>query len=106
MCVHDGCHGLAPRVTPSVWRFFQGLHVMSFGVMVTDDRPGGTELLAGVLGLAPGDLDASPYTLVGNPQEIADTLRSYRERWGISYHSVMADTMEAFAPVVAELAGT
>lgn len=79
---------------------------MSLGVMVTDDRPGGTELLAGVLGLAPGDLDASPYTLVGNPQEIADTLRSYRERWGISYHSVMADTMEAFAPVVAELAGT
>ena len=82
------------------------LHVMSFGVMVTDDRAGGTEMLAGVLGLTPEDLHASPYTLIGNPQEIADDLRSYRERWGISYFSVMADTMEAFAPVVAELAGT
>ncbi len=48
----------------------------------------------------------SPYTLTGSVQEIADDLRSYRECWGISYFSVMADTMEAFAPLVAELAGT
>jgi len=82
------------------------LHVMSFAVLVTDDRAGGTEMLSGMLGLTPAELATSPYTLIGSAQEIADDLRAYRERWGVSYFSVMADTMMAFAPVVAELAGT
>ncbi len=82
------------------------LHVMAFGVIVTDDRAGGLEVFSGIVGLTPEDIEASPYTLTGSPQEIADDLRSYRERRGISYFTVMADYMEAFPPVVTELAGT
>lgn len=47
-----------------------------------------------------------PHVLVYSPGEIADDLRSYRDRWGTSYFTIMADAMEPFAPVVAELADT
>ena len=82
------------------------LHVMSFAVMVTDDRDGTSEMVAGMLGLTPADLADSPYVLIGTTGQIADDLRSDRDRWGISYYSVMADSVEAFAPVVAELSGS
>jgi hypothetical protein len=35
-----------------------------------------------------------------------ETLRERRERYGISYLTVFERDMEAFAPVVAQLAGT
>jgi probable F420-dependent oxidoreductase len=82
------------------------LNVLSFVVMVTDDRTAGTELVSGVLGLPLEEVATNPYTLVGSPAELADDLRGYRDRWGISYVTVLGDAMEAFAPVVAELAGT
>ncbi|WP_235030963.1 LLM class flavin-dependent oxidoreductase [Nonomuraea solani] len=44
--------------------------------------------------------------LTGSPQEMADTLRRRRDRLGISYVSVNAQFMDAFAPVVEKLAGT
>ena len=82
------------------------LNIFSFAVVVTDDRQSVSEFVAGRFGLPPSDIEAMPYVLIGNPEEIADDLRSYRERWGTSYFTVMADAMEPFAPVVAELAGT
>ena len=81
------------------------LHVMSFAVVVTDDRDGWTERLSKMLSLTPTQLSNSPYTLIGNAAGIAQDLRTYRDQWGISYYTVMADSMEAFAPVVAELSG-
>lgn len=80
-------------------------HVMSFAVTVTGNRERWIENLAEMVSLTPADVHDSPYMLAGSAEEIADDLRDYRDRWGISYFSVMADSMEAFAPVVAELSG-
>ena len=43
--------------------------------------------------------------LPGAPEQAADTLRRWRERWGTSYVTVNAGFLEQFAPVVAKLAG-
>ena len=56
----------------------------------------------------PADVLADvPLLLIGSPAEIADTLRRRRERWGFSYMILGAASadVEAFAPVIAELAG-
>ena len=82
------------------------LHVMAFAFTVTRSRAHRTRQLADMLGATNETVAESPYLLVGCPGEIADDLRRYRERWGINYYTVMANTMEAFAPVVAELART
>ena len=44
--------------------------------------------------------------LVGTVDEICDTLVARREEWGVSYVVVGDDNLDAFAPVVARLAGT
>jgi hypothetical protein len=46
------------------------------------------------------------YVLVGTVEEICETLRQRRERYGISYLTVFERDMEAFAPVVARLEGS
>jgi hypothetical protein len=46
------------------------------------------------------------YVALGTIEEICETLRQRRERYGISYLTVFERDMEAFAPVVARLAGT
>ena len=48
----------------------------------------------------------TPYVLLGTVDEICETLRQRRERYGISYLSVFERDMEALAPVVSRLAGT
>jgi hypothetical protein len=48
----------------------------------------------------------SPAVMVGSTGEIAESLLARRERWGFSYPIVQQDVLEAFAPVVAQLAGT
>jgi hypothetical protein len=45
------------------------------------------------------------YVLLGTVEEICETLRQRRERYGISYLTVFERDMEAFAPVVERLAG-
>ncbi len=61
---------------------------------------------AGGIALSPEQAKASPLALVGTPSMIAETLRERREQFGFSYIIVGQEEYEAFAPVVAELAGT
>jgi probable F420-dependent oxidoreductase len=82
------------------------LQLRTFVVAVTDDRRGMAEGLAAGLGISPEDGLASPLGLIGTTSQMADDLRERRERYGFSYIVVGADEYEAFAPVVAELAGT
>ena len=63
------------------------------------------EALAKQLGLAPEDAREFPLALCGTPDELCEALVRRRERWGFSYTIVPSDRMEAFAPVVARLAG-
>ncbi len=51
-------------------------------------------------------IEDTPIVLIGTTGEIAETLRRRRERFGFSYVVVHEAEMQAFAPVVAELAGT
>ncbi|CAM5329228.1 TIGR03621 family F420-dependent LLM class oxidoreductase [Streptomyces fumanus] len=53
--------------------------------------------------LAPGQLADLPSVLVGSPKERADQLLRRREKYGLSYFSVLEPEMEAFAEVIEEL---
>lgn len=81
------------------------LNVRAFLVNVTNDRAGALEGIAATVGLTPGDVAATPFALVGDPAAIVDDLLARRERWGFSYVIVGPGDIDAFAPVVAELAG-
>jgi hypothetical protein len=47
----------------------------------------------------------SPYVLIGTVDELVEDLTRRRERWDISYYVVFEPYVDAFAPVVARLAG-
>ena len=73
---------------------------------VTDDRAGVIEQLAPAFGLTPDQAAGTPHALIGSVEQICDQLVERRERWGISYLGLSGDQLDAFAPVVARLAGT
>ena len=56
-------------------------------------------------GCTPEQILASPYYLLGSVDGIAERLHELRERFGVSYFSVLTEGREAFAPVVSRLAG-
>ena len=66
---------------------------------------GGCEPLDQFCHLGPDQMRAHPHGLFGSVDEICDELERRREAYGISYVTVGGDNREAFAPVVARLAG-
>lgn len=82
------------------------MNVRAFLVNITDDAVGAAQGVADMIGVERSMIDASPFALVGPPSKLIEDLRERRERWGFSYVIVGPDEAEAFAPVVAELAGT
>ena len=74
--------------------------------LVTDDRAAVIDELAPGFGLTPDEAGATPHALIGTVEEICDQLTERRERWGISYLGLSDDQLDAFAPVIARLAGT
>jgi probable F420-dependent oxidoreductase len=50
-------------------------------------------------------LPQSPHVLAGSIDQIVEEIAERRERYGFSYVQIMEQQMEAFAPVVARLAG-
>jgi probable F420-dependent oxidoreductase len=82
------------------------MNIRTFFVSVTDDRAGRIAAMAGMVGVAEEMIAASPFALIGSTDEIVEDLVARRERYGFSYVIVGAEDIEAFAPVVAELAGT
>ena len=81
------------------------MNVRAFMVKVTDNRSADMKRLADAVGFTMDEIAASPFVLYGNPAQLVDDLRARREQWGFSYVIVGAADVEAFAPVVAELAG-
>ncbi|MHB8682564.1 MAG: TIGR03621 family F420-dependent LLM class oxidoreductase [Acidimicrobiales bacterium] len=82
------------------------IQCLTFFVRVVDN---GAEVLAQtaqLFSMEPDQAADVPIALIGSAKEIAETLRQRRERWAMSYVVVHEADMEAFAPVVAELAGT
>ncbi len=75
-----------------------------FTVVMDDPAP----VLAGfaqMFGVDEADMVHHPHALIGSVDAICDKLERRRELFGISYVTVGADTMDAFAPVVERLAG-
>jgi probable F420-dependent oxidoreductase len=76
-------------------------------VVVTDEpRRPAAELAAERPELSLEDAIETPYLLFGTVGQMVEALRARRERWGLSYYVVREPVADAFAPVVAQLAGT
>jgi probable F420-dependent oxidoreductase len=82
------------------------LSVTIFLANITDDRESVATVMAAGVGAEPKDILAMPHFLIGTVDEVVDDLQRRRERYGISYVIVPGEADEAFAPVVARLAGT
>lgn len=74
-------------------------------VMVTDDRQSVAAGLGSGFGLSYEQVLAMPNFVVGTVVQIADELQRRRDELGFSYVVVGGEGYEAFAPVVARLAG-
>lgn len=53
-----------------------------------------------------GTLVHSPYSLVGDTEQMVDTLVERRERWGLTYFTCWEEDIDFLAPVVDRLSGT
>lgn len=73
---------------------------------ITDDREGVAEVMAPAMGLSVDDARNSPHALVGSVDQCIETVRSWRDRWGITYVGFSADAVDQMAPVVAALSST
>ena len=75
-------------------------------VVVTDHPRQAAEELAGRwTQLSPDEILQSPYVLIGTVDKLIEDLHARRESWGISYYVIFEPYVDAFAPVVARLAG-
>jgi probable F420-dependent oxidoreductase len=82
------------------------LNIRAFMVRVTDDAAAAVARIAGFLQVDESMIAASPFALIGSTASITDLVRQRREELGFSYVIVGGDDIDAFAPVVAALAGT
>jgi probable F420-dependent oxidoreductase len=75
-------------------------------VVVTDNpRQAAEELASRWTQLSVEEILQSPYALIGTVDHLVEELSRRRDRWGISYYVIFEPYMDAFAPVVARLAG-
>ena len=82
------------------------LEVGAYFTVVTDEAAATSEKMGSMFGLSGPDMAAHPNALIGSIDHICNTLQERRERYGFSYVSVSDRNADAFAPVVARLAGT
>jgi hypothetical protein len=76
------------------------VHVAAVGT-----RDQGLARAAASFGTSPEAAAASPHVLAGGVDDVVETLERRRAELGISYVSIPADAVDAFAPVVARLGG-
>lgn len=90
------------------------VNILAHHVVVTTDRAEAARQIAAWWAATPvhnRDLSTeqiltSPHNLVGTVEQIVAQLQAQRDRFDISYITVMAEHMDAFAPVLAQLRGT
>ncbi len=74
-------------------------------VHVTNDAKQILEGIAGAFGVSVEEARLAPPCIVGTEDDMVASLEERRERWQISYHVIDENFAEAFAPIVARLAG-
>jgi probable F420-dependent oxidoreductase len=87
---------------------FHRLEINSFvfSVKVTDHREVVADHAAAYMGLTGEQVLASPHCLIGTTEQICEDLHIWRERYGISYFSILGDeNIDALGPVISHLKG-
>lgn len=82
------------------------LNIRVFFAKVTDDRAATIEGVAAMISVDPAMIEASPFALIGDIDQIVDAIQRRRAELGFSYFIVGAENIDEFAPVVSALAGT
>ncbi len=82
------------------------LSVTIFFATITDDRVSLAAAVGRGFGAEAADVLDTPHFLIGTVDEIVESLRERRDRYGISYVILPGEVAEAFAPVVERLTGT
>lgn len=82
------------------------LSALIWGVAVGTHPEDAAAEIARTRGMPVDEVLASPYFLIGSVEGIVERVQELRERFGLSYFTIFPRDMEAFAPVVARLAGT
>ena len=72
--------------------------------MIDDDREAVAAEMAPLLGITAEEALASPHCLVGTVDQVVEEVQQWRERWGFSYISIDAGSIDEFAPVIEALA--
>jgi len=85
------------------------LEIGAYNTIITDQPEATAAAFGEALGMRTEDILTHPHCLIGSVDFICEELHRRREEYGISYVAVMDDgennMVEAFAPVVARLAG-
>lgn len=85
------------------------LEIGAYNTIITDHQQPTAAAVGEALGMSTEDILNHPHCLIGSVDYICEELERRRETYGISYIAVMDDgennMVEAFAPVVARLAG-
>ncbi len=82
------------------------LQVLTFMTQVVDNRDEVLANIAPLFGVTPEEAADIPLAMVGTVDQIVESLQKRREEFGFNDIVVQGDAMDAFAPVVAKLAGT
>lgn len=78
---------------------------LTFVVQVVPNAAELIDQMAPGFGMTPEQAAESPAALIGSVDELVETLERRRRRWSMNYWVVHEGDMDAFAPVVARLAG-
>ena len=85
------------------------LEIGAYNTIITDHPEPTAQAIGDALGMSAKDILTHPHCLIGSVDFICEELQCRREAYGISYIAVLDDgtnnMVEAFAPVVARLAG-
>ncbi|MCG8591310.1 MAG: TIGR03621 family F420-dependent LLM class oxidoreductase [Proteobacteria bacterium] len=81
------------------------LEIGAYFTFVGENTAAIAEGMAASFGLSPEAMRAHPHALFGSVSEVVDELVRRREEYGIHYVTVGDSVLDAFAPVVAQLAG-
>ncbi len=81
------------------------LEIGVYFAFVSDGARRVAEGMAGAMGLSTDEMLDHPHGLFGDVETLCDTLEERRARYGTTRFAIGDDAFEAFAPVVARLAG-
>ena len=101
---YDRCLAWVREAAPDRFSSIE-FQIVAFATRVVPSRRAAVRT-ATMLGLPGEDALDLPIALLGTPDDLCERLLERRERWGFTNIVVPGEAMEAFAPVVARLAGT